>query len=51
MDMLETTAKLFRPRMLIAGASAYSRLIDYKGMRQVGFYFNVIYLLRATTKA
>jgi len=35
MEMLSTTAKLFRPRMIIAGASAYSRLIDYKGMREV----------------
>ena len=38
MEMLNTTAKLFRPRMIIAGASAYSRLIDYKGMREVLVY-------------
>ena len=28
-NMLETTATLFRPKMIIAGFSAYSRLIDY----------------------
>jgi len=28
-DMLEKTAALFRPNMIIAGYSAYSRLIDY----------------------
>nr|CAB3266059.1 serine hydroxymethyltransferase, mitochondrial [Phallusia mammillata] len=40
MDMLETTAKLFRPKMIIAGASAYSRLIDYKGMRRIADQHN-----------
>nr|XP_002126094.1 serine hydroxymethyltransferase, mitochondrial [Ciona intestinalis] len=35
MDALENSAKLFRPRMIIAGASAYSRLIDYKRMREI----------------
>ena len=34
-DKLEETARLFRPRLIIAGASAYSRLYDYKRMRQV----------------
>ena len=28
-------AALFRPRLIIAGASAYSRNIDYKRMRKV----------------
>lgn len=35
-DKLEETAKLFRPKVIIAGASAYARLIDYKRMREVG---------------
>ena len=34
-DKLEETAALFRPRLIIAGTSAYSRLIDYARMRQV----------------
>ena len=28
-DMLEKTSVLFRPKMIIAGFSAYSRLLDY----------------------
>ena len=28
-DQLELTAKLFRPKMIIAGFSAYARLLDY----------------------
>ena len=34
-DTLEANAQLFRPQMLIAGASAYSRLIDYGRMREI----------------
>eukprot|EP00179_Madagascaria_erythrocladioides_P007223 CAMPEP_0198314204 /NCGR_PEP_ID=MMETSP1450-20131203/4936_1 /TAXON_ID=753684 ORGANISM="Madagascaria erythrocladiodes, Strain CCMP3234" /NCGR_SAMPLE_ID=MMETSP1450 /ASSEMBLY_ACC=CAM_ASM_001115 /LENGTH=499 /DNA_ID=CAMNT_0044017245 /DNA_START=32 /DNA_END=1531 /DNA_ORIENTATION=- len=34
-DKLEETAKLFRPKMIIAGASAYARLYDYKRMREI----------------
>jgi glycine hydroxymethyltransferase len=34
-DTLQQTATLFRPRLLIAGASAYSRDFDYARMRQV----------------
>nr|XP_005986325.1 PREDICTED: serine hydroxymethyltransferase, mitochondrial isoform X2 [Latimeria chalumnae] len=34
-DQLEVTARLFRPRMVIAGTSAYARLIDYARMRKV----------------
>ncbi len=34
-DMLSKTAVLFRPKILIAGASAYARLIDYSRMRQI----------------
>lgn len=32
---LEETARLFRPRMIIAGTSAYARLLDYARFRQV----------------
>lgn len=34
-DMLAKTAPLFRPKILVAGASAYSRLIDYARMREI----------------
>ncbi|CUM46551.1 Serine hydroxymethyltransferase, cytosolic [Debaryomyces fabryi] len=34
-DMLEKTAVLFRPKILVAGTSAYCRLIDYKKMREI----------------
>ncbi|RZB63759.1 Serine hydroxymethyltransferase 3, chloroplastic [Glycine soja] len=34
-DMLEKTATLFRPKLIIAGASAYPRDIDYPRMRKI----------------
>src|SRR5436190_10452445 len=34
-DGLEKLALLYRPKLLIAGTSAYSRLIDYQRMRQI----------------
>ena len=34
-DMLERTAGLFRPKVLVAGTSAYCRLIDYARMRKI----------------
>jgi glycine hydroxymethyltransferase len=34
-DGLENNAALFRPKLIIAGASAYSRNIDYKRMRAI----------------
>lgn len=34
-DGLEKTASIYRPKIIIAGASAYSRLIDYKRMRDI----------------
>lgn len=34
-DKLEETARLFRPKLIIAGASAYSRLYDYERMREI----------------
>ncbi|KAA0192462.1 hypothetical protein HAZT_HAZT000954, partial [Hyalella azteca] len=35
-ENLHKTALLFRPKLIIAGASAYSRLFDYEAMRKVG---------------
>jgi len=34
-DKLAENAKLFRPKVLIAGTSAYSRLLDYPRFRQI----------------
>lgn len=34
-DKLEEMAGLYRPKLIIAGTSAYSRLIDYKRMREI----------------
>lgn len=34
-DQLEATAKLFKPRVIIAGYSCYSRCLDYKRFRQI----------------
>ncbi|KAL1834597.1 hypothetical protein DCAR_0104806 [Daucus carota subsp. sativus] len=34
-DMLEKTANLFRPKLIIAGASAYPRDFDYPRMRKI----------------
>lgn len=34
-DTLEKNAQLFRPKVIVAGASAYSRVIDYKRMKQI----------------
>ena len=34
-DKLHESAVMFRPKLIIAGTSAYSRLIDYKVIRQV----------------
>lgn len=35
-DQLEKTARLFRPKLIIAGTSAYARLLDYPRMKKVG---------------
>lgn len=34
-DKMEENAKLYRPKLIVAGASAYSRLIDYERMRKI----------------
>ncbi|POR37467.1 Serine hydroxymethyltransferase [Tolypocladium paradoxum] len=34
-DKLEEMALIYRPKIIVAGASAYSRLIDYKRMRDI----------------
>ncbi|KAH8169497.1 serine hydroxymethyltransferase domain-containing protein [Sarocladium implicatum] len=34
-DKLEETAMIYRPKVIVAGTSAYSRLIDYKRMREI----------------
>lgn len=34
-DKLAETARLFKPRLIIAGISCYSRCLDYKRFRQI----------------
>jgi glycine hydroxymethyltransferase len=34
-DQMAKSAELFRPKMIIAGASAYARLIDYERVRKI----------------
>jgi len=34
-DEMERSAKLFRPKLIVAGASAYARLIDYERIRAI----------------
>lgn len=34
-DEMERSAELFRPKIIVAGTSAYSRLIDYERIRQI----------------
>lgn len=34
-DEIEALAQLHKPKMIIAGASAYSRIIDYRRMREI----------------
>lgn len=42
-DQMEMTAKLFRPKIIIAGTSAYARLIDYARIKKVGKNFLSIF--------
>eukprot|EP01035_Chromulina_nebulosa_P023555 gene23555-30543_t len=34
-DKMEANAKLYRPKLIVAGASAYARLIDYQRIRKI----------------
>lgn len=34
-DTLSMTSKLFRPKVIVAGTSAYSRVLDYKKFREI----------------
>jgi glycine hydroxymethyltransferase len=43
-DMIEKNAALYRPKIIIAGASAYSRLIDYARMRNIADQHNAYVL-------
>lgn len=44
-DKLEELAMLYRPKIIIAGTSAYSRLIDYKRFREIVDKVGNCYLL------
>jgi len=43
-DQMATSAELFRPKLIVAGASAYSRLIDYERIRQIADGVNALVL-------
>jgi len=43
-NALEASSKLFRPKMIIAGFSAYSRLLDYARFRQICDGVNAVLL-------
>lgn len=43
-DQIEELSELYRPKLIVAGTSAYSRLIDYKRIRQVCDKHNAIML-------
>lgn len=45
-DRLEELATIYRPKLIIAGTSAYSRLIDYAKFREVFYYFIVQQILQ-----
>jgi len=41
-DALRKSAVLFRPKVIIAGTSAYSRLLDYKKFREVSLEMHFV---------
>jgi glycine hydroxymethyltransferase len=41
-DKLEEHAILFRPKLIVAGTSSYSRPIDYHRMRQIADQHNAV---------
>lgn len=43
---LEKNAFLFRPKLIVAGSSAYARHYDYTGMSKVGF--NLLVTINST---
>jgi len=44
-DALEKTAKQYRPKLLISGASAYSRHIDYARLRKIADSTNSLFMM------
>lgn len=40
---LEKSATLFRPKLIVAGASAYARLYDYERIRKVTLILLIYY--------
>lgn len=43
-DKLEELAHLYRPKLIVAGASAYARLYDYQRMRKICDSINAVLL-------
>lgn len=50
-EQLEKVARLFRPKVIIAGTSAYARLIDYTRMKKVlPIYFHLHFSMKTYLK-
>jgi glycine hydroxymethyltransferase len=45
MDEVEATAKAHRPKLIIAGGSAYSRIIDFKRFREIADQVGAIFMV------
>eukprot|EP00954_Amorphochlora_amoebiformis_P003294 256396-Amorphochlora_amoeboformis.AAC.1 len=45
-DSLEKMANLYRPKLIVMGASAYPRHIDYARMREIKFEFTILRITR-----
>jgi glycine hydroxymethyltransferase len=43
-DMLEHTAKIYRPKLLIGGASAYSREFEYDRLRSIANQVDAVFM-------
>jgi glycine hydroxymethyltransferase len=43
-DMMEKTATIYRPKVLVGGASAYSREFDYERMSKLAKSINAVFL-------
>ena len=45
MDQVEMLAKKHRPKLIVAGASAYPRIIDFKGFSQIAQSINALFMV------
>ncbi len=45
LDAVETLARKHRPRLIVAGASAYPRMIDFKGFAQIAKSIDALFMV------